>query len=122
MTLLSHGVDIRTTDNEGKNVLHCIAEVSNEDMMRVFASTGPHCVVDPEQKDHNGLTPLDTFDQRTISAPLELREKFVELLQIFAQRHRHSLSVEEDEADGDLFFDAVDNWDDAGNPDHATKS
>lgn len=90
-------------------MLHCIAEVSNEDMMRVFASAGPSCVVDPEQKDDNGLSPLDTFDQRTMSAPAGLREKFLELLQIFAQRRRHSLSTEEAEADGELFFDALDN-------------
>lgn len=120
--LLKHGVDVRTTDNEGKNVLHCIAEVSNEDMMKVFASTGPWCVVDPEQRDHNGLTPLDTFDQRPNGAPLGLREKFVELLQMFAQRYRHSLNVEEDEADGEQFFDALDDWEDAHNSDHTKKS
>lgn len=107
--LLKHGVDIRATDNEGKTVLHCIAEVSNEDMMEVFASVDPWYVVDPEQRDDNGLSPLDTFDQRTMSAAPGLRGKFLELLQIFARRHRHSLGTEEAEADGELFFDALDN-------------
>ena len=120
--LLKHRVDISTTDNDGKNVLHCIAEVCNEDIMRVFASTGPWCVVDPDQKDHNGRTPLDTFDQRTISAPFGLRDKFLDLLQVFAQRYAHSLRVEEDEADGEQFFDALDNWHDAGNQDYTQKS
>lgn len=114
--LLQRGVDIRITDYEGKNVLHCVAEVSNEDMIRVFATTGPSCVLDPEQKDNNGKTPLGTFDERTISAPAGLREKFVELLQIFAQRYRNSLSVEDDDADEEQFFDASDKWDDAGKP------
>lgn len=115
--LLQHGSDVRIRDNDGKTVLHCVAEVSNEDMMRVFASTGPWCVLDPEQRDNNGRTPLDTFDERTISAPLELREKFVELLDIFAQRYRHSLGVEEEDADGEQqFFDALDTWDDADKP------
>lgn len=116
--LLQRGVDIRIRDNDGKNVLHCIAEVSNEDMMRVFATTGPWCVVDPEQRDNNGRTPLDTFDARTISAPPGLRDKFVELLQIFAERYRHSLSVEDDDADEEQFFDASDKWDDANKSDH----
>ncbi|KAI7788295.1 hypothetical protein LA080_012362 [Diaporthe eres] len=111
--LLQRGVDICIRDNDGKNVLHCVAEVSNEDMMRVFATTGPWCVVDPEQRDNNGRTPLDTFDARTISAPFGLREKFVELLQIFAERYSHSLSVEDDDADEEQFFDASDKWDDA---------
>lgn len=115
--LLQHGSDVRIRDNDGKTVLHCVAEVSNEDMMRVFASTGSWCVVDPEQRDNNGRTPLDTFDERTISAPLELREKFVELLDIFAQRYRHSLGVEEEDADAEQqFFDALDTWDDADKP------
>lgn len=112
--LLGCGVDIRIKDNDGKNVLHCVAEVSNEDMMRVFATTGPWCVIDPEQRDNNGRTPLDTFDERTISAPFGLREKFVELLQIFARRYRHSLIAKEEDADEEQFFDASDNWDDAG--------
>lgn len=110
---LQCGVDIRIKDNEGKNVLHCIAEVSNEDMMRVFAETGPWCVVDPEQRDDNGRTPLDTFDARPIKAPVRLRETFVDLLQIFAERHRHSSRVEDDDADEEQFFDASDKWDDS---------
>lgn len=114
---LQHGVDIRIKDNDGKNVLHCIAEVSNEDMMRTFATTGPWCVVDPEQRDDKGRTPLDTFDARTISAPAGLREKFVDMLQIFAERYRHSLRVEDDDGDEEQFFDASDKWDDAGKPD-----
>lgn len=114
---LQHKVDIRIRDNDGKNVLHCIAEVSNEDMMRVFATTGPWCVVDPEQRDNKDRTPLDTFDARTISAPPELREKFVELLQIFAERYRHSLNVEDDDAEEEQFFDASDKWDDASKSD-----
>lgn len=114
--LLQSGSDIRIRDNDGKNVLHCVAEVSNEDMMRVFAETAPWCVVDPEQRDKNGRTPLDTFDARTISAPVGLRETFVELLQIFAERYRHSLGGEDDDADEEQFFDASDKWDEAGKP------
>ncbi|KAK2615814.1 hypothetical protein N8I77_002540 [Diaporthe amygdali] len=111
--LLQHGVDVRDIDNEGKTVLHCIAEVSNEDMMAVFATTDPSCSVDPEQRDNNGRTPLDTFDQRTISAPLELREKFVGLLQLFAQRFKDNPGIEEEEVDTEEFFDASEKWDEA---------
>ncbi|KAI3395390.1 hypothetical protein diail_1381 [Diaporthe ilicicola] len=115
--LLQRGVDIRVTDNEGKNVLHCIAEVSNEDMMAVFAATDPSHLVDPEHRDIHGRTPLNTFDERTPSAPAELREKFVGLLQVFAQRIKRDLDVEEEEVDRDEFFDASDRWDDSTQPD-----
>ncbi|KAL1878217.1 hypothetical protein Daus18300_002134 [Diaporthe australafricana] len=104
-------------NHQGKTVLHCIAEVSNEEMMTVFATTDPSYVVDPEQKDNHGRTPLNTLDERTMPATPELREKFVALLQVFAQRFRRDLSIEEDEVDGEEFFDASDKWDDTSKPD-----
>lgn len=118
--LLQRGVDIRVVDHQGKTVLHCIAEVSNEEMMTVFATTDPSYVVDPDQKDNHGRTPLNTFDERTMSATPELREKFVGLLQVFAQRFNRHLSVEEEEVDGEEFFDASDKWDDTSKPDCKT--